>query len=213
MKRALGVSLALAWVLTLPAVSARAAVGCTLNDPDRDIERLFPHATGYATQFVTIAERGGRSLAASVEKRLGDPLDPVYEALDVPYAYYTVLDGETVIGFVHGVNQKGKYGGMQLILATDTRGSIVGFYYQKISSPEAARFRSKEFTGQFVGLTVADFDRYRTGTAEERAASPGSRIKDPSERSAEDFRATLRGLHKNLILLEELVRVTPQPGS
>jgi len=181
---------------------ASCAVGCTLNDPDRDIRRLFPGATGYRTEFVSIAERGGRPLAARIETRLGEPLDPVYEALDVSYAYYTVLKGNAVVGFVHGVNQKGRYGGMQLILATDLRGAVVGFYYQKLTSPEAKRFRSEAFTGQFKGLTVADFDLYRSASAEERARSPVSRIKDPSERSADDFRATLRGVMKNLILLE-----------
>ena len=113
------------------------AVGCSLNDPDRDILRIFPDATGYRTEYVTIEERGGDSLAAVVETRLGDELDRVYETIDVPYAYYHVLKQKDVIGRVHGVNQKGEYGGMQLILATDPDGVIVSFYYQKISSPEA----------------------------------------------------------------------------
>ena len=208
MRRHAMLLLALACAAVLPVAPARGAVGCTLNDPDRDIQKLFPGATGYRTSFVTIAERGGKDLAARIEKRLGDRLDPVYEALDVPYAYYTVLKGEAVIGYVHGVNQKGKYGGMQMILATNTEGLLTGFYYQKISSPEAARFRDKAFTGQFVGLRLSDFDRFRSGSEEERAASPVARIKDPSTKSAEDFRATLRGVMKNLILLEELLRAS-----
>jgi hypothetical protein len=196
---------ALIAALAVPAW-AIAAVGCTLNDPDRDIRRIFPEATGYRTGFVTIAERGGKALATKIETRLGEALDPVYEAIDVAYAYYTVLKGEAVIGFVHGVNQKGKYGGMQIILATDLKGAIVGFYYQKMTSPEAGRFRSDAFTGQFKGLTVADFDLYRSARAEDRARSPVNRIKDPSKKNPEDFRATLRGVMKNLILLEEFNR-------
>ena len=117
-----------------------------------------------------------------------------------------VLKNDAVIGFVHGVNQKGKYGGMQIILATDLKGAIVSFYYQKLTSPEAGRFRNEAFTGQFKGLTVADFDLYRSARAEDRARSPVSRIKDPSKKNPEDFRATLRGVMKNLILLEEFNR-------
>ena len=93
----------------MPNVSI-AAVGCTLNDPDRDISRIFPSATGYKTEFITLEERGGQALADRVEARLGDKLHPVYEAQDVPYAYYTVLKGKEAIGRVHGVNQKGTYG-------------------------------------------------------------------------------------------------------
>jgi hypothetical protein len=192
---------ALAVALALPRPAA-AAVGCSLNDPDRDIRRLFPGATGYRTEFVSIAQLGGKPLAAKIESRLGEPLDPVYEALDVDYARYIVLKGDAVIGYVHGVNQKGKYGGMQIILATDLKGAILSLYYQKLSSPEAARFRSESFTGQFKGLKLSDFDLYRSADAALRAKSPVSRIEDPSEKNAEDYRATLRGVMKNLILLE-----------
>ncbi|MBD3348903.1 MAG: hypothetical protein GF400_06865 [Candidatus Eisenbacteria bacterium] len=185
------------------ATSAGAAVGCTLNDPDRDIRRIFPGATNYRTDFIAIADRADDGLYARVERRLGDELDDVYEAPDVPYAYYTVLQDEEVIGRVHGVNQKGTYGGMQLILATDPDGVVVDFYYQRIASPEADEFTDEAFTSQFVGLTLLDFQR-------EAENAPGvprveSSIDDPSDESREDFEATLRGLRKNLILLDEFM--------
>lgn len=170
-----------------------AAVGCTLNDPDRDIKRLFPKATNYKTEFITIKERGGKELAKKVEAKLKDKLEPIYEPLDVPYAYYTVLRKKQVIGYVHGVNQKGMYGAMQLILATDPNGMIIDFHYQKITSPESKKFNDKKFAGQFVGLTLADFY-----TKDLKKST-----KDPSKDSGEDFLATLRGLKKNLILLDE----------
>jgi hypothetical protein len=170
-----------------------AAVGCTLNDPDRDVKRLFPQSTGYRTTFVTIQERGGNELKKKIEERLGDKLDNIYEAVDVPYAYYTVLKGKKIIGRIHGVNQKGTYGGLQLILATDLEGKVVAFYYQKISSPEAKSFTDKKFTNQFVDLKLRDF------------MSDTLRVKDPTRRSSQDFRATLRGVKKNLILLNAFI--------
>jgi len=177
-------------------MSAWAAVGCTLNDPDRDVKKLFPDSTGYKTDFITIEERGGEELKREIEERLGDRFDSVYESLDVPYAYYDVLEGKELIGRIHGVNQKGIYGGLQIILATDLEGKIIGFYYQKISSPEARRFKDKEFTDQFIGLTLADFYRRKP---DDRISG----IKDPSEKHYDDFKATLRGTKKNLILLDE----------
>ncbi|MDI6808684.1 MAG: hypothetical protein QME66_06860 [Candidatus Eisenbacteria bacterium] len=173
-----------------------AAVGCELNDPDRDVKRLFPESTGYRTDFITLKERGGEALQKEVEGKLGSKFDPIYESLDVPYAYYTILKDKQVIGYVHGVNQKGKYGGLQLILATDPAGKIVGFYYQRISSPESQKFKQKAFTGKFIGLSLADF--YAKD-------SRVPKIADPSRNSSEDFKATLRGIKKNLILLDEFL--------
>jgi len=172
--------------------SAFAAVGCTLNDPDRDVKRLFPDSTGYRTEFITIKEIGGEELYQDVEKELGDKLDKVYETIDVPYSFYDVLKGKDLIAHVHGVNQKGKYGGMQMIIATDLKGKILSFYYQKMSSPEASKFMNKNFTKQFIGLTLDDFIKGNINIA------------DPSKKSHEDFLATLRGLKKNLILLNRL---------
>jgi hypothetical protein len=186
-------------ILILGCGVSLAAVGCTLNDPDRDIQKLFPQSTGYKTNFITIQERGGEKLKKEVEKKLGDTFDPLYESVDVPYSYYTVLKGKDVIGYVHGVNQKGVYGGMQIILATDPDGKIIGFYYQKISSPEAEKFRNKSFTDRFLGLTLADF--YRSGDPNGKVAA----IEDPAQKNHEDFKATIRGAKKNLILLDTFI--------
>jgi len=167
-----------------------AAVGCTLNDPDRDIKRLFPKVTNYKTEFITIEDHGGEKLAKEIETKLKDKLEPTYESIDVPYAYYTVLEKKQTIGYVHGVNQKGMYGGIQLILATDPNGVIVDCYYQKITSPESKKFKDKEFTKRFVGLSLADF----------YTKDLKKKIEDPSKKCAEDYLATLRGIKKNLIL-------------
>jgi len=180
-------------VLVLFSRVTWAAVGCSLNDPDRDVKRIFPKSTGYKTTFVTIQEKGGEVLKREVEEKLKDKLEPVYESLDVPYAFYTVLKGKDPIGYIHGVNQKGKYGGMQLIVATDLNNKIVNFYYQKISSPEAGKFMNTKFTFQFNGLTLNDF------------INENISINDPSANSPEDFQATLRGLKKNMILLDLLL--------
>ncbi len=171
---------------------ALAAVGCTLNDPDRDVKRIFPESTGYKTSFITIKESGGQELFEGVQDELGDKFDSIYESIDVPYSFYDVLKGKELIGRIHGVNQKGTYGGMQLILATDLEGRIIDFYYQKISSPEAKRFMDKSFTSQFQGLSLNDF------------VNNIPDIKDPSSNNHDDYVATLRGLKKNLILLREL---------
>jgi len=181
-----------------------AAVGCSLDDPDRDVKRLFPESTGYLTKLLTLKEIGGEALKIKIEEKLGDKFDTVYEDLDVPYAYYIVLKGKDPIGYIHGVNQKGKFGVLQLVIAVDLEGRIMAFYYQRISSPESSKFRASQFTGQFKGLSLEDFYKYSVSN---NSLSEGriTKISDPSVNSPEDFRATLRGIKKDLILLDEFL--------
>ena len=200
--------LAAALLLAVSALApgtAQAIQGCTLRDPDRDVRRLFPEATDFKTHFISLAERGG-GLHDTLGGRLGDRLDPVYEAPDLPYAYYEVLKGATVIGYVFGVNQKGKYGGMQLILAADPQGAIRAFYYQKLSTPDRQAFQAPAFTDQFKGLTLADFYYHQgyTRLGQPNAKDKVARIAPPadSEAARHDFAATLRGVMKDLILLD-----------
>ncbi len=181
------------------------AVGCTLNNPDGDIKKLFPDSTSYKTTFIQIDQKGGRAIYNKLQKLLGDKLDNVYETMDVPYAYYQVFSENRLIGYVHGVNQKGKYGGMQIIIATDPDGKIKQWYYQKLSSPEASRFKNETFRKRFRGLSLADFfkhDYFKTSDKYKGKDRVGN-IDDPSKQSHDDFLNTLRGMRKNLILLDQ----------
>jgi hypothetical protein len=188
-----------------------AAIGCSLDEPDRDVKRLFPDSSGYKTTFITLKEIGGEPLKSELEAKLGDKFDQVYENMDVPYAYYTVLKGKEPIGYIHGVNQKGKFGVLQLVLAVNLDGKIRDLYYQKISSPESAKFRASGFTGQFKDLGLADFAGYDV-SGKSPLNGRLAKISDPSQTSSEDFKATLRGIKKDLILLEEFLRVKPNKG-
>lgn len=187
--------------------SARAIQGCTLRDPDRDVRRLFPESTDYRAHFIAIKDRDP-ALHAVLGTRLGDTLDPVYEDPSLPYAYYEVLRGAERIGFVFGVNQKGRYGGMQLILATDPAGTVRAFYYQKLSSPARRELSAAAFADQLKGLSLSDF-YYHGGYRRLGQARPEDRvakIQSPvdTDVARDDVRATLRGVMKSLILLDLL---------
>jgi len=174
------------------------AVGCSLNEPDKEVKRFFPKSTGYKTEYISIASRGGEEIAKLIETNLHDELNPKYESLSVDYSYYTILQEKEVIGRIHGVNQKGMFGGMQLILATDTEGKIIGFFIQKMSSPHTKKFKSDEFTNQFIGFTLQDFNDFHNGKENNKI----SKILSPSEKFEDDFNNLIRGLNKNLILLD-----------
>ena len=192
-------------LLTAAVLVLHAAVGCDLNDPDRDVKRLFPGSTGYKTLYVSIAKKGGDDLLKKIEARLGDRFTGLFETADVPYTMYEVTKGADIIGYIHGVNQKGTYGGIQVFLALDTAGTIRGFYFQKLTSRAAKAFRTLSFGEQFHGLSLEDFYKYDVVSGTEDPAGPISRIKNPDPASEKDFRAALRAAKKNLILVDEFL--------
>ncbi len=197
--------LAFALIAALGALALPAAVGCELNDPDRDVKRLFPLSTGYRTIYASIAGKGGAALLSRVEQRLGDRFKGLFETADVPYTLYRILRGDETIGYIHGVNQKGRYGGIQAFLALDPIGRILAFYYQRLTNAEAKLLRAEGFARQFAGLDLGDFEGYDVASGR---AAPGGRvaaIRNPAPGAEDDFQATLRAVKKNLILCDEFL--------
>jgi len=182
---------------------AWAAVGCDLNDPDRDVARLFPESTGYKTIYTSILQKGGEPLLARVETRLGDKFHGLYETIDVPYTIYEIYANKKKIGYIHGVNQKGEFGGIQVFVVLDLEGRIRGFYIQKMTSQHAGKLRDAKFGKQFIGLTLKDFELYDVLSG--KALGAVEAIKNPAPGAEADFRAALRATKKNLILMDEFV--------
>jgi hypothetical protein len=204
MKRSSLIFLVLA-MLAIPAAPLFAAVGCDLNDPDRDVARLFPGSTGYKTNYVSIDQRGGPALLSQVEDRLGDKFHGLFETIDVPYTLYEVFKGKDKIGYIHGVNEKAQYGGIQVFVVLDLDGVIKNFYFQKLTSKYGKELRDPKFGEQFVGLTLKDFYNYDVLTGKTSGQSGVGRIKNPVPEAEPDFKAALRGTKKNLILVDEFI--------
>ena len=194
-----------AWLTALIHLPLSGAVGCDLNDPDRDIKVLFPESSNYRTFYISVKDSGGQPLLEKIEQMLGDRFTGLYETIDVPYTVYEIYRGTEIIGYVHGVNQKGRYGGIQVFLALTPKGEIRGFYVQKITSRGSRQFRSREFGAQFIGLKLEDFANYQVKSGIENPPGPISRLKNPVPEAEDDFRAILRGVKKNVILMELLV--------
>lgn len=192
-------------LLLLACSSLFAAVGCDLNDPDRDVKRLFPGSTGYKAVYVSISKKGGEDLLHLIEERLGDRFKGMYESADVPYTMYQIYKNKDLIGYIHGVNQKGQYGGIQVFLALDADGTIRAFYLQKLTSRSAGLFRDEKFGRQFIGLSLRELYRYEVATGKEIPPGKVSLIRNPAPDSEDDFRAMLRATKKNLILVDEFL--------
>jgi hypothetical protein len=204
-----GLALLLSVLMVLAGcTTAWGAVGCDLNDPDRDVARLFPESTGYKTVYTSILKKGGEKLLATVERRLGDKFRGIYETIDVPYTIYEILTNKQKVGYIHGVNQKGQFGGIQVFVVLNLEGAMRAFYIQKMTSQYAGKLRDAKFGKQFVGLTLKDFEPYDVVSGK----GPGKveAIKNPAPEAEADFRAALRATKKNLILMDEFV-FSPQP--
>jgi hypothetical protein len=187
---------------------AWAAVGCTLSNPAEDLKYLFADMTTFREDlrnFETLPE--GSTLYQQLQERVGGDLDPVYETLETPYTVYLVYQGEKLIGVVHGVNVRGKGGVIQVFLSTDpSSGEIRNFFFQRLESPVAKALKSKDFRDQFKGLTLADWykhDYYRlSGQPSEQDHIVKIQKPTISADGDMDYEASMRGIRKNLILLD-----------
>lgn len=198
-----------AMVLAGLTQSAQAAIGCTLSNPARDLKSLFPEMTSYREDVKELNKLPkGRELYEALKVRVGGDLDPVYEAFETPYTLYSVFKNEQRLGYVHGVNVPGRGGVIQVFISADpTNAAITRLFFQRLESPGGAALRAKETRAQFVGLTLADFYKhdYYAVTDPTNALDKVASLKPPAAldtAAKPDWDSTLRGLRKNLILLD-----------
>ncbi len=202
-----GIIAAVAWI----APPLWGAIGCTLSNPAEDLKYLFPGMTTFKEDLKEFPRiKDGAELYRGLKSRLGSDLDPIYEAYETPYTVYSVFKGSAKVGIVHGVNVPGKGGVIQVFLSLDPAyGEIRSFFYQRLESPAARQLRDKEFRAQFTGLTLADFYKHdyyavvEPGAKADRVAA----IKPPPAVASgqPDYQASVRGIRKNLILLDFFV--------
>lgn len=190
------------FLLTQMAVPIWAATGCDLNSPDRDVPRLFPESTSYKARYVSLRA----DQLTSVVARLGEGFRVLYDPLNVPYTIYDIYTGSEKVGYIHGVNQKGQFGGIQVFVALDMSGKIKSFYIQKITGQSAGMFRDAPFGRQFLGISLKDFDSFDPASG--RGSGKLARIRNPNPEMETDFYGVLRALKKNLIVMDEIVYST-----
>ncbi len=187
------------------------AIGCTLSNPSEDLKYLYPGMTSFKEDLNEFPRmKDGRQLFNGLKARLRADLDPIYETFETPYTVYSVFTGKTKIGIVHGVNVPGKGGVIQVFLSLDpATAEIKSFFFQRLESPAASALRAKEFRAQFNGLTLADFYKhdYYAARDPKSKADKVAAVKPPSldANSLSDYAASLRGLRKNLVLLDYFV--------
>ncbi len=190
---------------------ALAAIGCTLSNPAQDLKYLFPEMTSYKEDLKEFpAMKDGAELFKALKDRLGSDLDPIYETFETPYTVYSVYQGKSKIGIVHGVNVPGKGGVIQVFMSMDPKSAAIRrFFFQRLESPAAPGLRDKAFRAQFEGLTLADFYKHDYYALAEPGAvgDKVGKLAPPKVDAAgkPDYAASLRGIRKNLVLLDFFV--------
>lgn len=193
------------------AAPAFAAIGCTLGNPAADLKFLYPEMTSYREETRELRSfKDGPALYEKLRVRVGK-LDPIYEAYETPYTLYSVFNGGRRIGFVHGVNVPGSGGVIQLFVSTDPEtAKIRTLFFQRLESPASKALRDKAFRARFAGVTLGDFyrhDYYAVAEPGAKADTLAPLLKRPETLSgdgAADFDSAMRGLYKNLLLLDIL---------
>ena len=196
-------------ILLVATETVFAAIGCTLSNPAEDLKYLFPTMTTYKEELKELPRiKDGQKLFADLRERLGSDLDPIYETFETPYTVYNIFKGTSKVGIVHGVNVPGKGGVIQVFLSTDPKsGDIRKFFFQRLESPAAPFLKKPEFKKQFESLNLGDFYKHdyyvktKTGSGNDKVG----KIQQPAGLDVNgkpDYEATLRGVRKNLILLD-----------
>ncbi len=195
--------------LALPQLQG--AIGCTLSNPSEDLKYLFPGMTSFKEELNELPRmKDGLEIFKGLKARLGSDLDPIYETYETPYTVYSVFQGSKKIGIVHGVNVPGKGGVIQVFLSLNPETALINdFFFQRLESPAARQLKSKEFRTQFIGLNLGDFYKHDYFRAFDPAAKADkiAAIQPPplDPRGQADYLASLRGLRKNLILVDFFV--------
>ncbi len=156
---------------------------CPWREPEADLRRFFPGATGYRTQVRILS-----ALRVELSRRLGRPPSAEENAVYL----YEVDRGGDAEGTVLVRRVKGEYGAIEVVLAVNKSGSVRAVRIQRLREPPAITraLTAPEWLAAFRGQDAAS--DWRLG-----AAVP--EVPAPARPSAQ---AVLNGVRSQLILLE-----------
>jgi hypothetical protein len=186
-----GLSLIFALLLGLFLTGNALGSLCVWRQPDADISAIFGSGS-YKTVFADITD----AQKQKIEKRLGFALD----ADETQFKYFPVFKGAKRAGTVVTHVGKGQFGAIEVVVAVvkgDSGPVIKDVRIQRDREKAKAALRSKEFLGQFKGMS-ADDDFQVTSDG------PGLR---PAVKGAEKAsQAVATAARKLLIVYDELGR-------
>ena len=122
---------------------------CPWRNPDADTKRFFPKANVHREVFMTMSRH-----ALTLQKRFGRSLS----AEDTGVPVHVLLQGDRLLGFVIPRRLKGENGAVEIALALEPSGKVLGWNLQRLREPDAVAqaLRSAAFSGRVAGKTVKE---------------------------------------------------------
>lgn len=133
---------------TAPSGPARASAGMSAwRDPKHDLPALFPGATGYRQDTISIGRH-----KVDIQRRLGPDYHMDATAL---YVYRVERQGKDV-GTVAVRRAAGPHGAIEVVAAVDPEGRIAGVRIQRLREPKevAAAITDPAWLAGFRGMTA-----------------------------------------------------------
>lgn len=170
----------------LPLVDSGGPPMCPWREPKRDLQRFFPSATDYRTDTLALS-----SIRQPILDRLGPGGRIESNSL---YAHRALQNGKTV-GSVLVRRAPGPHGAVEMVMAVDLTGKVVGVHLQRHREPPAV--------AQFL-LSPSFLERFRGITAESDPRTVHADLGDANKREA--AQAITGMLRTMLIEFEEAER-------
>lgn len=182
-------------VHSLASLPERAPM-CPWREPEADVARFFPGATGHTTEVIILS--GARM---ELRKRLGRTPTPDENVLYV----HRVRRQSTALGALLTRRVKGEFGAIELVLAVDPGGVVRGLRYQRLREPAvvSAQLQAPAWIQAFRGKTA------------DSPLRPGADLPQVSPEAATSAAAIAEGVREQLVLLEVATQrgVHQSPGA
>ncbi len=160
------------WSLIFNFNIAHAGV-CNWRFPDKDIQTLFPKATGYKTEVLTYS----KTERVKIESLLGAKLDDD----ETQFNFYRIYKGTEKIGLVLTHSVKGQYGAIEVVVGlgnkndtiTKSNKTIINrVLIQRDREVKSKELRSSKFLDQFIGKSVkSKFDNIDLVSGAEKSSN------------------------------------------
>jgi len=150
-------------VFSLLATQFLSAGVCIWRFPDKDIQTLFPKATGYKTEVLTYSKQE----RVKIESLLGAKLDDD----ETKFNFYRIKKDTAKIGLVLTHSAKGQYGAIEVVIGLNNKAEVIGVLIQRDREIKSKELRSNKFLEQFLNkMAKSKFDDIKSVKGAEKAS-------------------------------------------
>ncbi len=121
---------------------------CVWRNPDKDIKKIFPKATGYKS----IIRRYDKKEKEKIETFINKELDPD----ETEFTFYLIFSNKKRIGTVLTHTEKGQYGAIEVVIGLDSLNKVQKVLIQRDREVKSKELRSENFLNQFIGKSFQD---------------------------------------------------------